>query len=35
MNANSYMDVAVMAAKEAGKIHKKYFNKDFKVERKD
>jgi len=29
-----YIDVAVKAAKEAGKIHKKYFQTDFKIERK-
>ena len=29
-----YIDVAVAAAKEAGKIHKKYFHADFKIETK-
>lgn len=30
----NYFDVAVAAAKEAGKIHKKYFQADFKIETK-
>jgi myo-inositol-1(or 4)-monophosphatase len=34
MNAIKHLDVAILAAKEAGKIHKKYFNKDFKIKRK-
>ncbi len=29
-----YMDIAVLAAKQAGKIHTKYFNTDFQVKSK-
>lgn len=34
MKEEKYLDVAILAAKEAGKVHKKYFKKDFEIKTK-
>lgn len=34
MKEEKYLEVAILAAKEAGKVHKKYFKKDFEIKTK-